>query len=178
MTALAIEWIWWIVGTFGVIGLIVAWVLAPAVMAEIFKGLLGILRLAVRTRIGCVIIAGIIIALIVNDRRHAYDDAEYAKRVAAFEELQKERDAKIAADTREQVQTEMADEAAAKAATDQEVKEFHDKLPPIPQATSNPFVVGPAAAQLRRIYGQPASQPASPQRVPKVRGPGKGQAHR
>lgn len=154
----------WAIGMFGVGGFIILCVVYPAVLGYAIKIILWLFS----TRVGCALLAAILVGLAVDYMRHSWDDDEFAERTAAFEQRQKERDKQIADDTRKLVTEEIAAAAPVNAAIDQDVKEFHDDLPPVPAIvpTGNPFLVGDAACKLRHIAGEPDCGSRSRPRVP------------
>lgn len=172
------EWwktIWWLVATLGVAGTIALFVLAPTVFAKTFEVVVRLFTLLVSYRAGCALLAAIAAALVTDYWRHSRDDAEFAARVAAFEQAQKDRDTRIAKETREDVWKEIANATAANDATDKQVKDFHDALPPVP-STGNAFIVGAASCRLRQIAGFAGCGPDRTQGVPQAgsEGPGTG----
>src|SRR5882724_1039617 len=158
----------WIVATGGIAGLITLAVLFPAAMGMVFNGVMKLFGLVLNYRIGCALVAAILAGLAVDYVRHSHDDAAFAAQTAAFEKAQDARDAKIAADTRASVTQELTEAAAANAATDKEVKEFHDALPPVVPETGNPFRVGNDACRLRKLAGEADCGPVRAKRVPKA----------
>lgn len=168
---------WWAVATFGVVGTIALLVLGsmyfPDLLRRIVSGFIRIFTFVLSYRIGCAIVAAVAVGFMVDYWRHSTDDAEFAQRTALFEHAQKARDERIRTETRDLVWIEIADQTAANAVTDNEVKEFHDALPPVPH-TGNPFRVGPAAAKLRHIAGQAERQSGRLKRVSAPRPKGRG----
>lgn len=158
----------WIVATGGIAGLITLAVLFPAAMGVVFNGVMKLFGFVLNYRIGCALVAAIVAGLAVDYIRHSHDDAVYAARVEAFNQAQDARDAKIKADTRELVTKELTEAAVANAATDQEVKEFHDALPPVVPETGNPFRVGNDACRLRKLAGEADCGPVRAKRMPKA----------
>lgn len=169
MMLLGISWLWWMLGTFGLIGTgLMIW-LAPTV-------LLGVLKWAFTfcftTRIGAALLAASIAFFIADVNRSRRDEAEYAVRTAEFEQAQQDRDKQIENDTRDQVWIEIANETAANTQTDTEVKEFHDVLPTIAttDACNAVIRVGANAGRLRVLAGAgtPLRRPVRAQAVPKA----------
>jgi len=168
---LGIWWVWWALGGTGTVTLgLLAW-LAPALLVEIGKAVLGFF---ITTRLGNVIAAAAIAFFVADTNRSIRDNDAFAVRTAQFEQAQQERDARIAQETRDEVLKQVAATAAASAQTDKEVKEFHDDLPPVPFAATNPFRVGADSCRLRHIVGQDGCGPESPPRVQKARHASKG----
>lgn len=168
MTARAISIIWWIVGTFGIAGLIAFWFLAPTAAQLALRGVVKAFQFILSYRIGCALLAALVTGLIVDERRHSYDDAQFAKQTAMFEAAQKMRDVRIAEKTREAVWVEIANATAANNVVDNDVKEFRDALPP-PPPTGNPFLVGADAGRLCHIAGKARCGPSGDKRVPAAR---------
>jgi hypothetical protein len=168
MTAFATAWLWWIFATFGIVGLIALWFLAPAAAQLLLQAVAWVFRLLFSYRIGCALLAAIAAGLIVDYKRHAYDDAQAAQRTALFEAAQRQRDERIADQTREAVWAAIANATAANAVVDTDVKGFTDALPP-PPPTGNPFLVGADADRLCHIAGKVKCGPSGGQRVPTPR---------
>ena len=158
----------WIGGTVGVVGFIAAWILFPAAFSVVLKGIMAMFGFVLNYRIGCALVAAIVAGVAVDYARHSHDDAVHAAQTAAFNKAQDARDAGIAADTRKLVTKEFAEAAAANAATDKEVKEFHDALPAVVPETGNPFRVGTDACRLRKLAGETDCEPVRAKRVPKA----------
>lgn len=167
----------WVIGTLGIGGTIVAFILYPAIVTPILNGIGKLFAWVFSYRLGCAIAAAIVAAFLAMYWQQSRDNADFAKRTAEFEAAQDARDKRIAAETREEVWTEIANQTALNTATDQEVKEFHDALPPIPH-TGNPFRVGAAAGKLRTIAGQVerGSRPSAAG-VPKAQSQGRRPIH-
>lgn len=165
----AISWVWWAVGAFGLVGTGLMLWLAPAVLVQIVKSLLAFF---LTNRWGNMLGVAIIVFFVADVNRSMRDEETFKERTAAFEEAQKQRDIQIAADTRQAVTEELAKQKTADTATDNQVKDFTNALPPVPYADSNPFRVGNDACKLRALAGQPGCGPQSvPRRVPKARAP-------
>lgn len=143
----------WFFVTFGVVGLIALAVLFPAVMGTIGRGFMSLLGFVLNYRLGCALVAAVIAGFAVDYWRHSYDDTAFADRTAQFEQAQKDRDTKIAADTEVAVRKQIAEQAATEQDTHHEVDTFEKPLP-----TSDVFRVGTAAAELRGIAGLPVSK--------------------
>lgn len=163
-----LKWGYWLVATVGVAGTIALFVFAPAVG----RGLLALgaemVRQLLATRFGCAVLAAVVVGLSVNYMRATLDQEHFDARIAQFEELQKERDAKIAADTRAAVEKEHAEITRSAALTDVAVKDFTNGLPIAPPApAANPYLVGDDACKLRFIAGLP---PCGPERHSRVSG--------
>lgn len=169
MTAQAVSVIWWIVGTFGVVGLIALWFLAPTVATMVFRAIGAAFSLVLRYRVGCALLAAIVAGLVVDHLRHSYDDAQSAQRAAAFEAAQTARDSRIASETRERVWKEIADATAQNTVIDTTVKEFTDALPAAKPDVGNPFLVGADSCKLRALAGQTGCGPSSDKGMPKAR---------
>lgn len=162
-----VSWVWWAIGTVGLLGTILMLWLAPTVLLGLVKMLI---TFCFTTRIGAALLAASIAFFIADVNRSRRDEAEYAYRTAQFEQAQNDRDAKIAADTRAEVLTEIASQTAANTQTDTEVKEFHDALPTIAttDACNDVVRVGANAGRLRTLAGAPLSRPIRTQGVPKA----------
>lgn len=173
--------VWWLVATLGVAGTIAVVVglmaMGPQALFIAARAVREFFRIVLSYRIGCALLAAIAVGLLVDYWRHSRDDAEFARRIAAFEAAQVARDTNIAQQTREAVLQEIANATAENGKLDQEVKEFENELPPTP-ATGNPYRVGPDAAKLRRIAGQAERGPHGAKRVPAPGRPGRGDVHR
>lgn len=172
----------WIVATVGVAGTITLFVLYPMIMGGIFRGIAKLLGFVLNYRIGCALVAAIVVGFAVDYARHSHDDAIYAARVEAFNQAQDARDAKIRTDTRELVTQEIAEAAISNTATDKDVKGFHDERPAVvPEAgkpeTGNPYRVGADACRLRRIAGQAGCGPVGAKGVPKAHPAAKPASH-
>lgn len=155
---------WYWIGGIGIAGAIAALCFyVPALLVPIVR----FLKLMMGTRIGCVVIAVIVTAIVVDYLRHAHDDKVFAAKTAAFEQAQKDRDARIAADTRTLVEREKAEQFIAEQDAKKDVEGFKASLPP-----NRLFRVGTDAARLRALAGLPPSQ--RHRRVPKA--PRKGRA--
>lgn len=157
MTAFALEWFWWIFATFGIVGIIAIWFLAPTVATMILKGIIAFFTLIFGYRIGCAIVAAAAAFLIADYHRARIDEADWKQQQAAFVQAQAERDKQIDADARAEVRKEVADEQAATASTTNEVKVYEDALPILPP-TVTVCNVGADAGKLRNIAGQPKSK--------------------
>lgn len=167
MTALALEWFWWIFATFGIIGIIAIWFLAPTVATMILKGIVAFFNLVFGYRLGCAIVAAVAAFLIADYHRARIDEADWKQQQAVFEQAQAVRDKQIDADARAEVRKEITDEKAATADTTNEVKVYEDALPVLPP-TVTVCNVGADADRLRNIAGQPQSKRKF--RLPKLTG--------
>lgn len=176
MTATAIKFVWWIVGTFGVAGLVAFWFLAPTAAQLALQAVVKFIKLLLSYRIGCALLAAIVAALIADQHRHSYDDAQFAARTAAFEQAQTERDERIAKETRDKVWIEIANATAENKTIDTDVKGFTDALPqPVAIGKSvNPFIVGADADRLCKLAGQTQCGPVGDQGMPAARRAGSG----
>lgn len=171
MTATAVEFIWWIVGMFGVVGLVAFWFMAPAAAQLTAQAVVKILSAAFSTRVGCALMAAVLVGLVVDEKRHTYDDEQYAKQTALFEAAQRRRDDTIAQETRVKVQAAIDETKAENKAVDDDVKDFSHDLPPVPP-TGNPFLVGRDAGRLCKLAGQTVCGPSGYHGMPKTRRPG------
>jgi hypothetical protein len=171
MTARAIEIVWWVLGTFGLAGLVAFWFLAPTAAQLTLQAVVRVFKLLLSYRIGCALLAAIAAGLIVDHKRHAYDDQQFAARTAAFEDAQHQRDGRIAQETRDKVLADIANATSENAVIEKDVKEFSDALP-APAPTGNPFLVGADADRLCRIAGKTQCGPSGDQGMPKARRPG------
>jgi len=122
----------WIGGTVGVVGFIAAWILFPAVFGVVLKGIMAMFGFVLSYRIGCALVAAIVMGFAVDYWRHDRDNTAFAAKTAAFEQAQAARDKRIAAETREQVRLEIAAEPAKVAVEEKEAKEFTDVVAPLP----------------------------------------------
>jgi len=153
---LGIWWLWWAIGTFGAVGTGLMLWLAPAALVQIATWLL---KFFFTTRIGAAFLAGSVAFFVADVNRSLRDEADFkritARTIALFEQAQKLRDAGIAQQTRDAVLKEVADQAAADAKTDNQVKDFHDALPPVEAADKcNDLIrVGSNAGRLLNIAG-------------------------
>lgn len=174
MTAFATQWLWWIFGTFGLVGLVAFWFLAPTAGQLTLQIVVRLFKLLLSYRIGCALLAAIAAGLIVDHKRHAYDDEQFAKRTAAFEAAQDHRDATVAQNTRDRVWIDIGNQTALNVETAKEVKEFRDVLPPTPK-TGNVFRIGDDDARRLCIiaYGKVGCGPSGGKRVPEARRPGR-----
>ena len=147
-----------------------------ALALELIK---AVLSFFLTSRVGNIMLAAGIAFTVADINRSIRDHREFAARTAAFEQAQRNRDKRIAQETRDQVWTEIANATAENTAIDQEVKEFHDALPPVPAATINPFLVGDASCRLRHIAGYAGCGPDRAQGMPKAgsKGAGPGTKH-
>lgn len=168
-----ISWIWYLIGILGVGGTIAFFVVDFAGAVLFFK---GVAHLLWTTRIGWALVAGALCFFIADTHRSSKDEAAFAERTAEFEQKQKDRDVKIAQDTRVAVLQELADAKQADTTTDTEVKEFHDDKPPI-AALDNPFRVGTDVDRLRRIAGAPVGGSRSAKGVSKAGKVGSSSGH-
>lgn len=162
----------WLIPIIGIPGLIALVLIYPGIMAAISRAIMQLLSWVLSSRLGCAILAAVAMGFAVDYWRHSTDDAEFAQRTALFEHAQKQRDERIRVETRDEVWTEIANQTAANNATDTEVKEFHNALPPIPH-TGNPFRVGVAAPKLRSIAGQAERRSQGVKRMPAPRSKGR-----
>lgn len=154
---LGISWVWWAIGGSGTLVIaLLAW-LAPALLVQILKAVLGFF---VTTRLGNIIAAAIFAFMVGDMNRSIRDQNEFAARTANYEEAQQQRDARIAQETRDEVWKEIANATAANTQTDKEVTEFDHALPPVPYAQANPFRVGADACRLRHIAGEATCGPS------------------
>jgi hypothetical protein len=144
---------YWLIGTLGFAGTIALIVFAPGVAKIALDAVVRFFGFVLSYRIGCALVAAVLVFVATDYWRHSLDDADFAARVAAFEAAQDARDKRIAQETRDAVWHEIANATAENVTIDQEVKEFHDALPPVP-FTGNPFRVGADAPRLCKIAGQ------------------------
>ncbi len=178
MTLLGIQWIWWLLGTFGIGGVALLAYFAPAVALGVGQWLL---KFVLTTPIGAALATAAVVWFVADTNRSIRDQHEFAARTAAYEQLQAQRDVTIRQETREDVLRESGEQALANAKTDQQVKEFKDALPPVPYANGvNPFRVGDASCRLRALAGQVGCGSERPKGVPQARpqGAGAGTGHR
>lgn len=143
----------WMVSTLGVAGTIALFAVYPAIMGSIWRGIINLFGLVLSYRIGCAIVAAVIVGFAVDYARHSHDDKVFAERVAAFEEAQRQRDKTIEADTKLWVTKQIADDFMAEQDGKQDVDSFTKDLP-----VSNVFRVGDAAPKLRALAGLPVSK--------------------
>lgn len=152
------QWIWWLVGAVGIGGTIALWFLAPVVAQPVLG---GILRFLFQTRLGFGLMFAVGSFAFADTHRARLDQAEWNKKVAAFEQAQKDRDARIAEDTRAEVVAELAKEKLADAATQKAQEDFNANLKPLPPG-DNPCRVGDDADKLRVISGKPGGEANGP----------------
>lgn len=157
MTALALEWFWWIFATFGIVGIICLWFFAPTVASLLLKAVAAFFQFVFGYRLGCAIVAAVLAFAIADYHRAKVDEADWRAQMAAFDAAQDERDKQIDADARAAVRKEIDDEKAATAETTNEVKVYEQALPILPPTDSS-CRVGPDADKLRVIAGTPPSQ--------------------
>lgn len=156
IVAFILDWGWMIFGAFGIGGLVLVWIFAPAAMSVIVKAIVTVITELLETRLGCALIAAVIVGIGVNHMRANIDEEKFEQRTAQFQEQQKERDAQIAKDTREMVTAELAKEKDQSRLIDQNVEGFTNALPPAaPTPGANAFLVGNDACKLRDIAGLP-----------------------
>jgi len=163
------DWSWWkiaywLVGTLGVTGTIALAVLFPAAFGVAFKAVVRFFTIVLSYRIGCAVVAAVLAAFVADYVRHSIEDDKHAAAVAAFEEKQKQRDAKIAADTEKWVREETAAQWTAERDSQNEVDSFKKDLP-----VSDVFRVGADAVRLRGIAGEAVSGSGSTKSVPAPR---------
>lgn len=158
-----ISWVYWMLGTFGLVGTGLMLWLAPAALVQ---GFTYALKFFFGTRIGNILLTAIVVFIIADINRSKIDAAEYAAKIAEMQEQQiaagKQRDADVAADTRAAVMAELARQRLTEAKIDSDVKEFTDALPPAPSsftAATPDFRVGDAACRLRAIAGYAGCEP-------------------
>lgn len=165
-----IWWVWWAIGSSGLIVVALLIWLAPTILVAILKALL---TFGFTTRIGAALLAGSIAFFVADVNRSRRDQADFALQSALYQQAQKLRDEKIAADTRTEVQAELAAQAKNDTATDNEVKGYHEEVHsvPIAQACDAVVRVGSNAGRLRAIAGETRSvhRPAGFKRVPAAR---------
>lgn len=178
-----IAWVYWMLGTFGVLGTIAAFWFAPAITVQVLKYLATFLF---TTRIGNVILAAVVAFVIADINRSKIDAAEYAEKIASMtaeaEAKHKQRDAEIAASAKAEVMAELAGKKLSEAKIDSDVKDFTDALQtaPAPQGATVPqaapdFRVGDASCRLRAIAGYAGCEPeGAVGGVPKARSKGRG----
>ena len=154
---------YWIIAGIGAAGVVALIIYVPAVLVPIVR----FFKLMISTRIGCAVLAAIVTGVAVDYWRHARQDRIFAEKTAAFEQAQKDRDAKIAADTKAWVERRMAEQFIAEKDAQKDVEDFKATLPP-----NSVFRVGNDAARLRALAGLPPSQ--HHRRMPKA--PRKGDA--
>lgn len=163
----------WCLGTLGIAGTIAAIVLYPAIVSLVFRVIVKLFGFVLGYRIGCAIVAGLSVGFAVDYWRHSTDDAEFAQRTALFEHAQKERDARIATETRDEVWKQIADATAENAVIDTKEESFTNAAPPTPAPPSDPYRIDPVSRkQLCDIAGQAGCRPVSTQGVQAHRRPG------
>lgn len=174
-----IGWIYWMLGTFGVVGTVAAFWFFPAITVEVLKFLASFLF---TTRIGNIVLAAGVAFMVADINRSESDQAEFAEKIAGMQAAavaaQEERDKSVAEDTRAAVMAALARQRLADAKINSDVKEFTDALPP-PPATPSPtapdFRVGAAACKLRAIAGYAGCAPeGAAGGVPQARSKGRG----
>lgn len=140
-------WLWYVLGTVGIGGLIALLVLAPAVVETLLQ---GAVKFFFGTRIGAALLAGFI-AFQVADIWRSTSDAKYWKaEKAAMIDAAKRRETKIAEDTAVEARKEMADLAVSSSTTDQAIKEFANaqpvRFPETPARQIDPLAISDADA--------------------------------
>lgn len=163
MSALAFQWMYWIIGGAGLAGVVALAVLAPAAALLLWKLVSSFLRLLLGTRIGCALLAAGIAWVASDLNRHKIDDAAFAERIAAVETAKKERDAKIAVSTKTLVIKEIADDRATEQNSSVAVNSFRATLP-----VAGACPVGTDADRLRAIAVGASALPAKRQRHRRV----------
>jgi outer membrane murein-binding lipoprotein Lpp len=162
-TLQAVSWVYWLIGSIGLVGTgLLIW-LAPTVLLQAIP-VLG--RFFLGTRPGVAILAGAICFFIGDVNRSKIDQANFTERTAAFEQAQLERDKKIDMDARDAVRKEIDAEKIAVAATDTQVTTYEQALLPLTPADSK-CRVGSAADELRKLAGAPVRKRVVP--MPKPR---------
>jgi hypothetical protein len=146
MTGELWKWVWWGVATLGVGGTIALIASFPAVSGAVVR----FFTIVLSYRIGCAVVAAALAWIVADYVRHSIEDKKHAAQVAEFIEKQKQRDARIAQETRDIVAAEQLAADAENSVTDKDVKDFTDALP----QSGNVFRVGADAARLRRLAGQ------------------------
>ncbi len=170
MTFFGIWWLWWMLGTFGLVGTVLLLWLAPAMLAQIVR---VSLTFFITNRAGNIIAAAVIAFFIADTNRSIRDEHEYAAKTAQFQQDQKDRDNRIAQETRDDVWKDIAEATSNNSQIDNQVEDIHDALPPIPDGTANPFLVGTSSCKLRALAGQPGCGPEGTSGVPKAGTPAK-----
>jgi len=169
-----ISWVWYLVGLLGVGGTIAFFVLAPALAGTVLQ---AVFRFLLTTRPGWALMAIMIFVPLTDIHRSRKDEAAFAARTSAFEQAQRERDARIEQETRDKVTAELAEQAKDNTKVDTDVDAFQKDLPPVP-ATGNPFAVGPDACRLRVIAGLACNKDRTAiVRMPKARPKAAGSRH-
>lgn len=169
----------WCLGTLGVAGIIVLLVIAPSSFGIALRVIIKLLSLVLSYRLGCAVVAAVVVGLAVDYWRHSTDDAEFAQRTALFEHAQTERDERIKTETRDDVWKEIADATAANAVLDNDVKEFTDAPPPVIAPASDPYRIDPVSrAKLCDIAGKTDCRPQGSKRVQAPRRPGASPSNR
>lgn len=168
---LGIWWLWWAIGSFGVVGCAILLWLAPTLLASMATRFLSFV---LATPIGAALAAGAIAFFVADVNRSIIDQREFSAITAASQQAQKQREAQIAKETRDQVSAELSAQQADHAKLDQDVKEFKGALPPVPFVNgTDPFRVGDASCRLRSLAGYAGCGSAGAQGVPKVGPKGK-----
>jgi hypothetical protein len=162
--------VWWLIATLGVAGTVALaaglFALGPQALVIAARAVREFFRVVLSYRIGCALLAAISVGIAVDYWRHSRDDAEFARRVAAFEAAQVARDNKVAQDTRELVWQEIANATAENAVIDKDVKEFTDAPPPPLPTTGDPYDIDPAdRIRLCHIAGKTECGPERAQGV-------------
>lgn len=148
MSALAYQWMYWIIGGAGLTGVVALAILAPAAALLLWKLVSSLLRIVLGTRIGCALMAAGIAWVASDLNRHKIDDAAFAEKTAQTVAAQKARDATIAASTKTLVIKEIADDRATEQNSRTMVDSFRAALP-----ASGACLVGADADRLRAIAG-------------------------
>lgn len=170
-TIFGVSWVWWLLGTLGIAGTVALAVLAPAVLSVVVQAVVRFVGYLLSTRWGCALLAAAVAFVVADINRSMRDAADFKAKTEAFEQAQRDRDERIARETREDVMKEVAAATAESAEIDKGVKEFKDALPPVPHTDVNVFRVGSDACRLRLIAGQAGCGPEKGTlRVPTPRG--------
>lgn len=169
----------WLIPIIGIPGIIALVLVYPAIMGGVGRAIMQFFGWVLSSRLGCALLAAVAMGFAVDYWRHSKDDAEFAQRTALFEHAQKERDARIATETRDEVWKQIADATAENAIIDTKEESFTNAAPPTPAPPSDPFRIDPVSRkQLCDIAGQAGCGPVSPQRVQAPRRPGAHPANR
>lgn len=171
MSAIAYQWMYWVMGGLGLSGAVALAIFAPVVALALWKIVYSFIRLLLGTRIGCALLVGCFAWVASDLNRHKIDDAAFAEKTAQTIAAQKARDATIAASTRTLVLKETADVRAFEQAGKTAVDAFTRGL------SAGACPVGADADRLRAIAGSGSVKRQHHRRVWKPAGKGDASGH-
>lgn len=163
----------WLIPIIGIPGLIFLIMTYPGIMAMIGRAIAKFFEWLLSSRIGCALLAAVVVGFAVDYWRHSKDDAEFAQRTALFEHAQTERDQRIKTETRDEVWQEIANATAENTVIDNATEKFTNEPPPPPAPASDPYRIDPVSrAELCDIAGETGCRPQRAQGVQASRRPG------